>query len=75
MDPTVNPCDDFFNFACGSWIEENIIPEDKSKIDGFLKSALACRLNLKVLILKSQNRHGLDYLENYVLLKNKHNLF
>ena len=31
MDLTVNPCDDFYNFACGAWIEEHVIPEDKAE--------------------------------------------
>ena len=33
IDLSVNPCDDFFNFACGSWIQENVIPEDKSLLN------------------------------------------
>ena len=31
MDPSALPCDDFYQFACGSWLKENVIPEDKSK--------------------------------------------
>ena len=30
MDLNVDPCQDFFQYACGSWIRQNPIPEGKS---------------------------------------------
>ncbi|KAM4795356.1 phosphate-regulating neutral endopeptidase PHEX [Rhinophrynus dorsalis] len=30
MNMSVDPCDNFFQYACGGWIEENPIPEDMS---------------------------------------------
>lgn len=30
MDASVKPCDDFFEFVCGSWNKKHVIAEDKS---------------------------------------------
>merc|ERR550539_813704 len=37
MNTSANPCDDFYNFACGTWISEHVIPEDKSSFGTFTK--------------------------------------
>ena len=31
MDIEADPCEDFFRFSCGGWIDTNVIPEGKSK--------------------------------------------
>jgi len=31
MDLTADPCDDFFQFACGGWIKSHPIPDTKSR--------------------------------------------
>ncbi|CAG5124583.1 unnamed protein product, partial [Candidula unifasciata] len=37
MDFTADPCDDFFQFACGQWNKKHIIPEDKPTYNTFDK--------------------------------------
>ncbi|XP_076451583.1 neprilysin-1-like [Babylonia areolata] len=37
MDSTIDPCEDFFEFACGSWNKINIIPDDRADYNTFTK--------------------------------------
>ncbi|KAI8129853.1 hypothetical protein FF38_13123 [Lucilia cuprina] len=35
MKPEIEPCDDFYQFACGTYIDETQIPEDKVAVNTF----------------------------------------
>ncbi|CAK9297953.1 unnamed protein product [Gordionus sp. m RMFG-2023] len=46
MDATLDPCDNFYEYACGKWDREHVIPEGESKINPFTE--LTHNLNVKI---------------------------
>ncbi|GFT19377.1 neprilysin-2 [Nephila pilipes] len=56
LDESVDPCDDFYRFSCGGWLNTHAISEDRSSVSVF--SEVQDDLNLKLRVLMDKEITG-----------------
>ncbi|XP_015776137.1 PREDICTED: endothelin-converting enzyme 1-like [Acropora digitifera] len=68
MNHCADPCQDFFEYACGSWIKEHSIPESKSSWSQFQVLYKRNELVMKDLILDNKEARE-KYKDNVAVMK------
>ncbi|KAF3848147.1 hypothetical protein F7725_021175 [Dissostichus mawsoni] len=66
IDPTIQPCQDFYSFACGGWLRRHGIPEDKLSYGIITAIGEHNEEKMERLLLEPIRRQGIDSAERKV---------
>lgn len=64
MDLTIDPCENFYEFACGNFLRETVIPDDKASITPFNIIEDELRIQLRKIVLETPKQNEILPFQN-----------
>lgn len=64
MDQTADPCDDFYEFACGTFLRNTVIPDDKTTVTAFSVIENELKDQLRVIVQEESQSGEIEPFQN-----------